>query len=216
MPLDNTEFILSEKQAVVRLGLLALIGKLDPVPGTVSVSNVAEMESRIAQNPAAVVVFDLDEFVDLDEGRLLDLVRKYPSVRWVAFQEHFSDEVLERLSKKDTVSLVLKSDDEPSLLSAFRMAAENKRYISQQLIGSLLREDSASESMRLTKTETEILKLIAMGYTVKEIAAMRCKSEHTIVSHKKNIFAKLGVNNIHDATKFALRSGLVDLVEYYI
>jgi DNA-binding CsgD family transcriptional regulator len=35
-------------------------------------------------------------------------------------------------------------------------------------------------------------------------------------THRKNIFRKLGVNNVHEATRYALRAGLVDAAEYYI
>ena len=71
-------------------------------------------------------------------------------------------------------------------------------------------------SNNLTPTETDILRLIAKGMTVKEIAAERISSIHTIVTHKKNIFRKLGINNVYEATKYALRAGLVEIVEYYI
>ena len=50
----------------------------------------------------------------------------------------------------------------------------------------------------------------------KEIAAEKNLSFHTINSHRKNIFRKLGVNNVHEATKYAMRAGIVDLAEYYI
>lgn len=56
--------------------------------------------------------------------------------------------------------------------------------------------------MNLTKTETEILKDIALGMTTKEIAEKRFSSFHTVNTHRKNIF-KLGVNNVHEATKYA-------------
>ncbi|MDY5542487.1 MAG: LuxR C-terminal-related transcriptional regulator, partial [Bacteroidaceae bacterium] len=72
------------------------------------------------------------------------------------------------------------------------------------------------QPQKLTPTEQEILRLIALGHSVKEIAAMRFNSEFTISTHKKNIFSKLGVNNAHDATKYALRTGIIDLVDYYI
>ncbi|MEO5160076.1 LuxR C-terminal-related transcriptional regulator, partial [Bacteroides ovatus] len=52
--------------------------------------------------------------------------------------------------------------------------------------------------------------------TTKEIAAEKNLSFHTINSHRKNIFRKLGVNNVHEATKYAMRAGIVDLAEYYI
>ena len=68
----------------------------------------------------------------------------------------------------------------------------------------------------LTATETEIVKAIAQGKTTKEIAAERFLSIHTITTHRKNIFRKLGVNTAHEVVKYALRAGLVDSEEFYI
>jgi DNA-binding NarL/FixJ family response regulator len=65
-------------------------------------------------------------------------------------------------------------------------------------------------------TEREVLRLIALGKSVKEVAAERNSSIHTITTHKKNIFRKINVNTIYEATKYALRAGLVEMVEYYI
>ena len=68
----------------------------------------------------------------------------------------------------------------------------------------------------LTPAERSVLKEIALGKTTKEIAAEKNLSFHTVNSHRKNIFRKLGVNNVHEATKYAMKAGIVDLVEYYI
>ncbi len=57
---------------------------------------------------------------------------------------------------------------------------------------------------------------IAMGLTTREIAEKRFSSFHTVNTHRKNIFRKLGVNTIHEATKYALRAGLIDASDYYI
>ena len=72
------------------------------------------------------------------------------------------------------------------------------------------------EHIKLTKTETEILIAIAQGMTSREIAEKRFLSFHTVNTHRKNIFRKLGVNNVHEATRYALRAGLIDAAEYYI
>ncbi|WP_456107024.1 response regulator transcription factor, partial [Prevotella sp.] len=72
------------------------------------------------------------------------------------------------------------------------------------------------ESVKLTKTEIEVLKDIALGMTTREIAEKRISSFHTINTHRKNIFRKIGVNNVHEATRYAMRTGLVDAAEYYI
>ena len=78
------------------------------------------------------------------------------------------------------------------------------------------RQNEEEERVKLTKTETEVLKEIALGFTTREIAERRFSSFHTVNTHRKNIFRKLGVNTVHEATKYALRAGLVDAAEYYI
>ena len=68
----------------------------------------------------------------------------------------------------------------------------------------------------LTTTEMEIVKAIAQGKSTKEIANERFSSVHTITTHRKNIFRKLGINTAHEAVKYALRAGLIDPSEFYI
>ena len=75
---------------------------------------------------------------------------------------------------------------------------------------------TTQEENRLTPTETEILRDVALGLTTREIAEKRYSSFHTVNTHRKNIFRKIGVNNVHEATRYALRAGLVDSAEYYI
>ena len=62
---------------------------------------------------------------------------------------------------------------------------------------------------------TAVTKMVLFG-SVKEIAAERNSSIHTITTHKKNIFRKLQINSVYEATKYALRAGLLEMVEYYI
>ena len=52
--------------------------------------------------------------------------------------------------------------------------------------------------------------------TTKEIAYEKNLSFHTVNSHRKNIFRKLEVNNVHEAIKYAIRAGIYDAAEYYI
>ena len=54
-----------------------------------------------------------------------------------------------------------------------------------------------------------------MGKTTKEIAIERFSSIHTITTHRKNIFRKLGVNTAYEATKYAMRVGWVNSNEFY-
>ena len=124
----------------------------------------------------------------------------------------------------DSVQDIYQAADHAELVTLIRrfpnalvlMDLEGRNSDKADTVKALLESLTLPEPQKLTPTEQEILRLLALGHSVKEIAAMRYNSEYTITTHKKNIFSKLGVNNAHDATKYALRTGLIDLVEYYI
>jgi DNA-binding NarL/FixJ family response regulator len=82
----------------------------------------------------------------------------------------------------------------------------------------VFRENTQKQDLlsMLTASEQLVLHEIAKGKTTKEIAFERNLSFHTINTHRKNIFRKLEVNNVHEAIKYALRTGIIDLTEYYI
>ena len=73
---------------------------------------------------------------------------------------------------------------------AFQGAATCCQHTAEQLL--VTERHSTAEDIRLTPTETEILKDIAMGMTTREIAEKRISSFHTVNTHRKNIFHKLG------------------------
>ena len=85
----------------------------------------------------------------------------------------------------------------------------------EQLLSVPSRRETHS-AVSLTKTEIEILKEIAQGRTTKEIALARFSSFHTVNTHRKNIFRKLNINTAYEATRYALRAGLIDSADYYI
>ena len=58
--------------------------------------------------------------------------------------------------------------------------------------------------------EHDILMLSSQGYTIKEIASMLCKSEDSIKSYKRVLFAKLGVKSITEAVFAAINYDLLD------
>ena len=117
-------------------------------------------------------------------------------------------------------SVLLKDSSLDEIKSCIREVLRANRFICNRIGNMLLDSPKTVEKQPLqdvlTATEKEILKEIAMGKTTREIATQRFVSVHTIMTHRKNIFRKLEVNNVHEATKFAMRSGLVDMAEYYI
>ena len=173
----------------------------------------------LARDVQSVVVIDytMFDFNDMDE--LLIVSQRFPMVHWVLFSEDLSTDFARQMVVASNVfSIVMKESPLAEIREALHYAADGRRFICQRMAEMLLTPQTAApdDNVKLTKTETEILKCIALGMTTKEIAEKRFSSFHTINTHRKNIFRKLGVNNAHEATKYALRAGLVDSAEYYI
>ena len=82
--------------------------------------------------------------------------------------------------------------------------------VSHLLIEAFLRAPSQNRRSVLTGREQEVLRLVAEGRTVKEIAAELDVSAKTIESHRANISNKLGARSLADLVRCAIRHGIID------
>lgn len=213
--------ILADNQDITRLGLMYIIQQ-ENLTDVQVVSCKKDLFSLLQKNNDAVVLLDylLFDFETINE--LIILNSTYPKVDWVLFSDELSDDFLVNLLyNTQSFGVLLKNNSSEEIVTAFREAQKGRRYICNHVSNLLLDYSKRAGEVKksdnkLTVTEQEILKEIAMGKTTKEIAAKRFVSSHTIMTHRKNIFRKLSVNNIHEATKYAMRAGIVDMAEYYI
>jgi DNA-binding NarL/FixJ family response regulator len=113
--------------------------------------------------------------------------------------------------------MVFKDGPMSEIREALQTVERHTRFLSQRVLETIITQQQEDETPSiLTTTEMEIVKAIALGKTTKEIAAERFSSIHTVTTHRKNIFRKLGINTAHEAVKYALRAGLIDPSEFYI
>ncbi len=211
------KILLADKQDITRAGLIYVIEKMEGLE-TKYVEDKTELMLALRENEDTVVILDYTLFDINDAAELLILNQRFPYTRWLLFSEDLSADFVRVLIVSSSMfSVLLKESSLMEIKEAIRFCVDSKRFVCQRMMEVLLTQpQEAEEKVNLTKTETEILKDIALGMTTKEIAEKRFSSFHTVNTHRKNIFRKLGVNNVHEATKYALRAGLVDSAEYYI
>jgi len=106
------------------------------------------------------------------------------------------------------------------LFEALEATLKAKKYFSNELLDLLFesteKKNQADESGQLTISEIEIVRLIADGLTTKEIASRKFISFHTVISHRKNIFRKLGVTSISELIMYSIKAGWINTIEYHI
>jgi DNA-binding NarL/FixJ family response regulator len=211
---------IADRQDITQAGIKYLVSSIDGIDPVETLQNKRDLITNLINKPAAIVIIDylLFDFSSVDE--MLIISQRFPKSNWIIFSETLTDDFLKRVVYEgDTLSILLKSSPMQEIQSALIYALRHERFICPRVSNQLLNANkSAKEKSEtaLTSTEKEILKAIALGKTTKEIAAERNLSFHTIITHRKNIFRKLDVNNVHEATKHAMRAGIIDPTEYYI
>lgn len=214
------DVIIFDNQAITKIGMEALILTTKKASSILFVDNKSDLIKMLISRPESIVVLDytLSDFTSIDE--ILNLGYRFSEVRWCLFSEELSYDFLKRITvSSDMYSIVLKSCDLDEINIGLIHLFRDERFICGRVSNLLLQPQKAiieDVDKVLTATEKEILKEIALGKTTKEIAANRNLSFHTVITHRKNIFRKLEVNNVHEAIKYAMRAGLIDLAEYYI
>jgi two-component system, NarL family, invasion response regulator UvrY len=109
---------------------------------------------------------------------------------------------------------VNKQSASDELLAAIRKALSGGRYITpalaEKLAASLAGEVTGSPHETLSNRELQVLRLIACGRSVKEIAAQLSLSEKTVGTYRSRISEKMGLSTNVDLTRYALQHKLVD------
>jgi DNA-binding NarL/FixJ family response regulator len=210
-------FILADRQDLTRFAIESIIRR-DNQNTVFTASDKARLTELLTEHEFSVVVLDYALFDFISEDQLLTTSERFSETRWLLLSDSLTPGFLSRILYASTAfSVVFKDSPLSEIRSALSQTARGARYFSQQAMEIMLSRQAEDEKTEtLTTTEIEILRAVAMGKTTKEIAAERFSSIHTIITHKKNIFRKLHVNTAYEATKYAVRSGLIDPSEFYI
>ena len=211
-------YILVDNQELTRFALESLIQK-DETAVVYRASDKASLVALLKEHEAAVVLLDYTLFDFADEDQLLIVAERFSLSEWILLSDELTPQFLRRVVySSHQFSIVFKDGPLKDIRDALDAVNRHNRHISQRALEVIINQQQEDEEHPsiLTETETEIVRAIAQGKTTKEIANERFSSVHTITTHRKNIFRKLGVNTAHEVIKYALRAGLVDSSEFYI
>ena len=214
------KYILADNQELTRFALENLIRQRSQ-NGEVDIYRAVDkagLVQLLKEHENAVVLLDYTLFDFADEDQLLIIAERFALSEWILISDELTPQFLRRVVyASHQFSIVFKDGSMKDIRDALDAVSRHNRHISQRALEVIINHQQEDEQPSvLTSTETEIVKAIAQGKTTKEIANERFSSVHTITTHRKNIFRKLGINTAHEVVKYALRAGLIDSSEFYI
>jgi NarL family two-component system response regulator LiaR len=136
--------------------------------------------------------------------------RELPDTEVLALTSVLEDASVVGAVRAGAIGYLLKDTQAEALCQAIKAAAAGQVQLTPKAAARLMQAVSTPESPEaLTERETEVLRLIAQGYSNKQIAGSLNNSEKTIKTHVTRILSKLGVQSRTQATLYAIRTGLV-------
>ncbi|NTU58769.1 MAG: response regulator transcription factor [Chlorobiaceae bacterium] len=182
-----------------------------------AVSSRNELIEYLKQNEVSLIVTD---YVLLDFRSINDLKEigeHNPGSHLLILSNSINQMQIKEFNNAGIRNIALKTDDRTELLHAVTSAMKGKKAYSGSVLDILLKQDGPIEdACLLTSSEIEIVRLISSGLSTKEIATKKHISFHTVMTHRKNIFRKLGVTSSPELMMFAIKAGLIDNIEYHI
>lgn len=144
------------------------------------------------------------------------IVKCCPGSRVLSLTRHSEDSYVQQLLKAGASGYVLKQSSSAVLLTAIRTVAAGQSYldpaVTAKVVGGYLGKSEARKTGRPdpSEREKEVLRLIAVGYSNKEVAGQMSLSVKTVEVHKANAMRKLKMRGRIDIVKFAVLQGWLD------
>ena len=207
--------VVADTQFLTNEALRALLTPLCQSFSTVSTK--AGLQQYLQTEDVSLIITDdlLFDFVSISE--LGDLRKNHPATGIVVLTSSTTHLKIKEFNDIGIRNIVLKTDDREEIFQAIEAALKGKKYYSGDVLDILLKKDGPMEdATMLTPSEIEIVRLISSGLSTKEIAAKKYISFHTVMTHRKNIFRKLGVSSSPELLMYAIKAGLIDNIEYHI
>ena len=182
---------------------------------------IVEIESTQPQNIPALLndhgvdILLTDIMMPVMTGaELAKIVRqKFPNVKILALSMSGQGDVVNKMIEDSDISgYVLKNIGKQELIAALEKIARGGIYFSQEVLDEMQKSSEkkkATEEIRLTGREIEIIKLIEKEFGNKQIADHLFISERTVETHRKNIFRKTKTVTLIGLIKYAYESNII-------
>ena len=141
------------------------------------------------------------------------MVARYPQLKVIALSMHADRQNVMGMLKAGAIGYVTKTGRGEELLLAIHAAVQGQSYLSTEVAAVMVSVtqragDGVSELSVLGRREREVLQLTVEGHRSRAIAEQMSISPSTVETHRRNIMHKLGIHNVAELTKYAIREGL--------
>lgn len=218
-PEKPVRVLIADSQFLITESLKRILNDEGSFIADIVVPEKNEIIKALTNNEISILIID-PSFIDLNSfSEIKDIKESSPKLKIIVLTNSAGKTELHELNSLGITNIVLKTADREEIFEALNAAVKGKKYYSNELLEILFEANEkypGEETGQLTPSELEIVRLISEGLTTKEIASRKYISFHTVISHRKNIFRKLGVSSVSELIMYAIKAGWINVIEYHI
>jgi DNA-binding NarL/FixJ family response regulator len=215
--MSDIRVLIADDHALVREGIAAMLRLSEGIEVAGEAADGMEAIKKARELRPDVVLMDISMPTLGGLEATLELRRTEPDVRILVLTQYDDREYIARFLKAGVSGYLLKKAVGAELVNAIRAVHRGECYlfsaIASEVVSGYLCKDKKNERPdlyeRLTEREKQVLKLIAEGYSHKEMAGMLGISVKTAIAHQTNISEKLDLRTRAALIKFAIAKGII-------
>ena len=206
---QQISLLIVDDHPVVVAGIQSLLQDVKNVGITGCCSDARSARGFLATHETDIVLLD----INLPDASGIDLClefkKAYPSLRIIALSNYNERSVISKMLENGASGYLLKNATSAEMRNAINDAMDNKFFFSQDVAQKMMDTTALISPPQLTRRETEILKLVAEGFTSNAIAETLFISLLTVETHRRNIMQKFNATNMAAIIKIAVKSNMI-------
>jgi two-component system invasion response regulator UvrY len=209
-----TSILIADDHAVVRRGLLDLLRQEYPAIEAGEAKDSREAAGLLLKRKWDLAIIDINMPGRTGLELLVEIRRLHPGTPVLVLSAYAEEEYALRAFKAGASGYLNKQTAFDELIVAVRRILVGGKYVTaalaERMAAALGGEIQASPHETLSPRELQVLRLIALGRSLKEISTELAVSEKTVATYRARISEKMGLGSKVELTRYALRHGLAD------
>lgn len=216
---EAVKILIADDHALVRKGLLALLEAKPDVQVVGEAADGIEAVSMAGSCSPDIILMDLEMPHKDGINAIKEIRQQQPRCKILVLTSYTDDRRVIAAIRAGANGYLLKTTMPDDLLRAIREVLLGQMPLDPEITSTVVRElkrpaeTPATRPENLTKREIDVIRLIAKGYSNRQIAEELLISDRTVSTHVGRILKKLQLENRTQIALYALRKGLVDLVD---
>ena len=218
--MSKIRVLIADDHSLVREGIAAFLRMCDDIEVVGEASDGIEAIERAQKLRPDIILMDISMPKLGGLEATVELKKTDPDIKIIVLTQYDDREYISRFLKAGVCGYMLKKAVGSDLVNAIRAVSRGEFYLFSSIASEVVdgylgkhKEPVHGDDLyeKLTDREKQVLKLIAEGYSHKEIANLLNISSKTVIAHQTNISEKLDIHTRTALVKFAISKGIIKL-----